>query len=155
VIGSHSHSTCTLPPYTFQDLTDHVPFPSHSLCPSLGGTNFVDPENPTFTMRECQFLKLSSVLDSKSLKQPFQFKLPHLVELDQEMGKKLGYHRSGRVRFPLPPTFGEEHHSKIQTLFVPWKEPMRARVHYTIKVIVTLNAKPGVGRLLGSTRQKR
>ncbi|UZJ56688.1 hypothetical protein CBS101457_006008 [Exobasidium rhododendri] len=120
------------------------------------GNNFADPERPGYSIKECQFLKLSQpLLASGQETQYFNFQLPHFIDLNDAMRKKLSLHRANSViRHHLPPTFSEESHSYVQKLFIPWKEPSKARVDYHLKATITWSSKAGMGRLLGSSREK-
>ena len=127
----------------------------HSLCPTFNsGNNFMDPERPSYISKECHFLSLSQSLGTSP--GPFSFELPHFIELNEAMRKRLALNRTNAtIRYHLPPTFAEENSSYFQSLFIPWKEPSKARVDYFIKATVTWHKKSGMGRLLGSSREKR
>jgi hypothetical protein len=134
------------------------PWLYYSMCPVLQSrNNFADTE-PQYSAKECKFLSLSQTFDMDLEQLDFHFEVPHLIQLSDAMRKRLTLAKRSNESaqgYPLPPSFSSQHHSYLQTLFIPWKERSSACVEYSVKVTVTWQAKPGVGRLLGSTRQKR
>lgn len=119
--------------------------------------NFADTE-PQYTAKECKFLSLTQTFDMDLSRPEFHFEVPNQIELSDAMRRRLTLAQRSSdhtLSYPLPPSFSSKHHSYLQMLFIPWKERSTASVDYSIKATVTWHAKPGVGRLLGATRQKR
>lgn len=132
--------------------------PPNSLCPTYhSGNNFMDPEKPNYTLKQCQFLALSHTFDQHpDHYQTFRFEVPHYIDLSEAMRKRLGLQRSRLpTRYRLPPSFAEESSSYLQSIFIPWKEPSKAKVQYLLKVTATWEKKAGMSRLLGSSSHKR